>query len=399
MNARRLEQRLRANREPAPPPDLAVRLLQGVPGSLPHPERRAGMARATVRYAAVAVAAAAVVWIVTALFTVGPGSAGVAFAEVLAPVADATGRAGAVHVLMRMRIRDNENFTFVNLAGDLQRVEGWIEVSKEPGGKPRARVEKPGWTFTFDGENSLLYRARSNEALRGIRLDETIEMLWPAAWVRKLQGLPPAGVQVLAHEQEHGQGRLLLRAEGRDTRPLGPGAFDDFERETEVVWDLGTGRLTGLRRWVLHEGQRVLFSELETIEYLPSIPEPTLRQKLPADVRWAKSGPLNEAPVPAPEERLGPREVARRVFEAAAVGDRATVEQHSGSPGLTDGLLAGTKRVIAIGEPFRTGSYAGVYVPYEIEWAGAQAGAGVRKGKLALRDDNPQKRWVVDGGI
>jgi hypothetical protein len=51
--------------------------------------------------------------------------------------------------------------------------------------------------------------------------------------------------------------------------------------------------------------------------------------------------------------------------------------------------------VISIGEPFKSGVYAGYFVPYTIR---------LRKGenksyKLAVRNDNPERRWVVDGGI
>jgi hypothetical protein len=40
-----------------------------------------------------------------------------------------------------------------------------------------------------------------------------------------------------------------------------------------------------------------------------------------------------------------------------------------------------------------------VYLPYEVVSAGSPSGAEVRKGKPALRNDNPHKRWIADGGI
>ncbi len=46
------------------------------------------------------------------------------------------------------------------------------------------------------------------------------------------------------------------------------------------------------------------------------------------------------------------------------------------------------------GEPFRSGDYPGVYVPYKVRFS-----AGVREHNLALRNDNPQNRWVYHGGI
>jgi hypothetical protein len=50
--------------------------------------------------------------------------------------------------------------------------------------------------------------------------------------------------------------------------------------------------------------------------------------------------------------------------------------------------------VISVGEPFQSGLYAGYFVPYEIRLRDGT----VKKYKLAVRNDNPAHRWVVDGG-
>ena len=51
--------------------------------------------------------------------------------------------------------------------------------------------------------------------------------------------------------------------------------------------------------------------------------------------------------------------------------------------------------IVEIGEPFRSGSYPGWFVPYEIKlWTGE-----TRKFNLAVRNDNPARRYIVDGGF
>ena len=52
-------------------------------------------------------------------------------------------------------------------------------------------------------------------------------------------------------------------------------------------------------------------------------------------------------------------------------------------------------QVIKIGEPFKSGIYPGEFVPYEIKLNNGT----IKSHVLALRDDNPGKVWMVDGGI
>jgi hypothetical protein len=49
---------------------------------------------------------------------------------------------------------------------------------------------------------------------------------------------------------------------------------------------------------------------------------------------------------------------------------------------------------MSIGSSFKSGQYAGVYVPYEVKLKSGE----VQKHNLALRNDNPHKAWIVDGG-
>jgi len=75
-------------------------------------------------------------------------------------------------------------------------------------------------------------------------------------------------------------------------------------------------------------------------------------------------------------------------------------------------LDARVSGIVSLGEPFRTGAYPGVYVPYVLRIGGAAGEAGdggagdggagdviEKRHNLALRNDNPQHRWVFDGGF
>jgi RNA polymerase sigma factor (sigma-70 family) len=95
--------------------------------------------------------------------------------------------------------------------------------------------------------------------------------------------------------------------------------------------------------------------------------------------------------------RMTPKETARAFFDACAQEDWEEFGKFMSVP-PDDRIkkILGGLEVIRIGEPFKSGGYGGWFVPYEIKFKGS---SGVRKHNLAVRNDNPAKRYVVDGGI
>jgi hypothetical protein len=342
------------------------------------------------KLAATAAMIGGVVW-VSVMMLVGPASPPL-LAAVLEPIIVATEKAGAVHLVVRMLGRDGEDFSFVNLRGEMTEVEAWLEWPRVPGGQGRARVEKRDRIRQFDGTETVVYFPERNEAYRFESAGVNLELFWPAAWVRYIQNRPTPGVEIVSHDESAGRGRLLLRERGADTSPLGPTFLGGFDRETEIEWDLKTNLLLGLKRWVYDDGERRLFSELVSIEYLDTLSAETFKLELPEDVRW---GGVKLASIELLD--LGPREVADELFDAAGRGDRERVETLCPSPAMVDWLMDKNNQpteILYIGEPFRAGEYAGVYVPYKIRF-----GEEIREHNLALRNDNPENRWVYDGGI
>jgi hypothetical protein len=326
------------------------------------------------------------------LLLIGPAVTTPAYGTVLRSVVEATDRVEAVHVVMTVRGREGEDFSFVDPDGTPLRVEAWVELPRGPGESGRARLEKADRIYLFGPEETIAYHPERGEAYRGSGGSIDPELFWPAAWVRELQNRPTDDVELLEHEESQGLGRMVLRERGQDPGRRRPAFLGEFDRETEVEWDLATQRLTGLRRFVWVDGERVLFSETESIDYPASIDPDVFRLDLPPDVRW---GGVRQAPIEVLE--LGPREVTWQLFESAARGDRDGVEVYCPSPSMVDWLVDPEhrpRRIYFVGEPFRSGEYPGVYVPYKVRF-----GDEVREHHLALRNDNPRNRWVFDGGI
>ena len=51
-------------------------------------------------------------------------------------------------------------------------------------------------------------------------------------------------------------------------------------------------------------------------------------------------------------------------------------------------------QVLSVGEPFRSGLYPGWFVPYEVRMPGGR----IKKHNLAVRNDNPQQRFILTYG-
>jgi len=293
-------------------------------------------------------------------------------------------------MVMRVLGREGEDYSFVNLGGTPLRME--LDVVAPQGEKDRGvfRIEKADRLTVSNGKVLVHYFTARNEAMSSEPAGLTSAAYWPANWIRNIQQLSADRAELLVREEKEGRGRIVFGEKGVDTSPLEPSFLGDFDRETEIVWDLATGRLSGFRIWVFRDGERILFQELESIEYLASIDPTRFEAELPQDVRWTGLRPGSVG-----DDAAGPKEVARLIFQAAIDHDRATLELYCPSPSMIDWALEQRNlEILYIGEPFRTGNYPGVYVPYKIRVDGK-----VKQWQMAVRNDNVEGRWVFDGGV
>ncbi len=92
----------------------------------------------------------------------------------------------------------------------------------------------------------------------------------------------------------------------------------------------------------------------------------------------------------------GAREAAAFFLDALARQDWKSVQEILPLAEVPAGIrqLYGGSQVVSLGEPFRSGKYPGWFVPYEVRLTNGET----RHLNLALRNDNPQRRWMIDGG-
>jgi RNA polymerase sigma factor (sigma-70 family) len=101
-------------------------------------------------------------------------------------------------------------------------------------------------------------------------------------------------------------------------------------------------------------------------------------------------------------QTTGPQQVAQAFFDALGKGDWQTVAQLC-PPGTRVAEIFNDRvkeeltglAVVNLGKPFTQAGYPGVFVPYEIRFKNGE----LKKFRLAVRQDNPERRWYWDGGL
>ncbi|NPD91746.1 hypothetical protein [Xylanibacter muris] len=167
----------------------------------------------------------------------------------------------------------------------------------------------------------------------------------------------------------------------------------------EYCFDTATGRLLGLRFWVVTDGRRQLVLYSRDMKYgaaavLPEATDIPLESHTWTDMRqFAESGPDSRSAVLNDETAAG---AAKRIITAITAGD-ATDAREALAAYDTATLFAQYSgyKFVAVRDTFRSDGYSGVYVVVELR--SPDKGHSILR--LALRNDNRLGLWVLDGGI
>lgn len=329
----------------------------------------------------------------------------VSAAQVLHQAAGAMSQLRTVYmkVLIRTRADGRENFDYICLHYDLVPHEMWKEFDGTNAGK--WRIENAGRIEVMDGKWSLLFispnRAAKREHCYGCN-----------SWLKKLLDADEVLDREIRLSEEEGSELRLTREKGADGRQKlivtveakAQGDFtNDWCKNTSISesdnyriyqFDAESKLLEGLEVYVHAQDEDVLVLEVTHIEYNFDIEPVLFTLEFPDDVIWFVE----------PEEladqsyaQMTPKEMARAFFQACADENWEEAIKYyptSAVPQSIKDYLGGLE-IISIGEPFESGLYPGWFVPYEIKFKNGVT----KKMNLAVRNDNPAKLYIVDGGI
>jgi hypothetical protein len=324
--------------------------------------------------------------------------------EVLAQATMAVSNLRSVYIQAQIRTIAHDNFELIGLDYDFVSNEMWKEFDGTPQGK--WRIEKPGRVVVMDGESSLLLIRPNHAAAGGINTGFV-------GWLKPLLDVDKVLDSEIKLAQEQGSELLLTHEKGLDGKDkllvsveaFAQGDFtNDWLKNKSIdasdnlriyTFDSESKLLETLEVYVHTDEEDVLVFQITDIEYDLEIDPTLFALELPEDVIWY--GRPKELANNEKYEQMGPKETAHAFFEACADENWEEFLKFWSATAVDQrikGYLGGVE-IISIGEPFKSGRYPGWFVPYEIKFKNGS----IKKMNLAVRNDNPAKRYVVDGGI
>lgn len=361
--------------------------------------------------------AAAALWLLTMVsynwFAARNGQPATDGFTVLARAAEAVSRLSSIHLTARMRTSPGDNFTYINPELEFVPIEAWMDYSAA---KPRWRLEEPLRVFCSDGASMVMLAYQTPAKKDGS---------WGRRWP-KVASAPPAGFLgsiiakgLLQREVNNAKAEGSSIIMGRKTAPDGSpqtmltveakakGDFSksDYTKNTSIetsdnirvyTFDARTLRPVAIQVYMKTAKGKTLVFETTSIVYDAPLAPEIFNPAPPPGIVWSVDP--DELPAAPDTSKLTAKEAAQQFFMACAEKDWDTARVFGGTiyadtPGIRDYL--GGLTLVSVGEPFKAGLYPGWFVPYEIKIQGKWT----KKFNLAIRNDNPKKMWMVDGGI
>jgi len=305
------------------------------------------------------------------------------------------------NMIIKCSIRTDAKDNFALVGKDYDMVEHTI--TKTFDAPEKWRVEKPGRTVLFDGNNQYLWVPEIKQAVKGPKDANYID------WLKIL--LDPSSILWKEKEEAKNDGSAIdikdanaktfvtitSKAQGNFMNDyMKNRSIAESDNRREYVFDSKTKLLKGLKVYLLENKHETLIFTIEDIDYNTVPPADAFTITLPEGAVWQE---LNLAVTNENFSNISSKRAAELIFSALSKNDvEADKEVWAQFNYFTKKLMASTYggvQVIRIGESFKSGKYPGEFVPYEIKLKDGT----VKKWKLALRNDNANKVWVVDGGL
>jgi hypothetical protein len=323
---------------------------------------------------------------------------------------DAVSDVWSVYMKARMRTLPGDNLSLIGLNYDFVPIEMWKRTDEN--GLLQWRVEKPGRVLLMDGQKTTML-IRPNH---GVLMEKPLPLGCFDSWsglllnvselldseLQNAKNNPDRDV-FLHHENIEGQNKIILEVEVAADVPEGDYLRNSFITDSDHLkvyqFDAKTKLLEGLQVYVHTEDKDVLIFEITDIEYNTEFDDNIFVLDLPGNMTWY--GEPKKLSDNEKYEKMTPKEAAEAFFRACAEENWDEVLKFWPGSQIDDRVKEslGGLTIISIGEPFQSKGYArdglGWFVPYEIR---LKSGV-VKKFNLAIRKDNPAKRFVFDGGL
>ncbi len=399
MNTKKLTSMLKPRIKPGAPKDLKTSIINKLKQERSIMKTVDEFSKSKIQWKKVSGIAAIILAVVIAIPIIYSSNGELKANNLLTSSIQAMKSIKSMVIKMKVRTMPNENFSFIGT--EYEQVDHQIYKSQSPN---RWRIEKEGRVALFDGKTSFLWVPSAEIAYKSDIKANFMEwfniFLEPEKILQKEQEASKLkGSKVKLNEKgSEIHFTIESKAEGNFINDYCKNtSIAESDNRREYIFDKETKLLKGLKVFVKSGDDEVLVAEIESIEYDNAISVEKFQISLPDGQSW------NNLQIEAKGENfkgISSKQAAELYFGAIAkenwdlaaeAMDILTfkTEQAKQFKEYYSGL-----QIVKIGESFKSGIYAGEFVPYEIKLKDGKT----IKGKLALRNDNKNKVWQVDGG-
>ena len=327
--------------------------------------------------------------------------------ELLTSAIEAVQDTHSIYIKARMRTLPQDNFMYLNLDLDFVPIEMWKKQCHD--GQLRVRVDKPRRQVAFDNTMVTMIINR-NYVCKGRHCGSygSYDSRWLSRllWVEDLLKNELELAQnsekhdlLVYHDEVQGDKKLVVQRFSQADVSKGDHLRNNFIQDSDRTYfyyfDPATKLLEGLQILVHADEEDILVFEITDIAYNVEIGDTLFTLDIPEDAVFDKEPvilPDNEKYV-----KMTPKEAALAFFTACAEENWQEYLKFSPASRVTERTkqYLGGIEIISLGEPFQSEGYGGWFIPYEFKLKSGK----IKKHNLAIRNDNPTKRWMVDGGI
>ncbi|HET6557332.1 MAG TPA: hypothetical protein VFG54_08455 [Prolixibacteraceae bacterium] len=306
-------------------------------------------------------------------------------------------------MVIKMKVRTMAHDNFALVGTEYKLVDHTIWKSFEA--PVRWRVDKGERVVVFDGNSQYLWLPKTEAGLKAGAKANFAEwfqiLLEPENILKKEQEATKAKGSKITMNEKNGELLMTItsKAQGNFINDYCKNkSIEESDNRREYTFDSKTKLLKGLKVFILEGKKETLILEIENIDYNAPIDASLFAINLPSGVEWKE---VTQNYTSETFKNISSKRAAELFFEGMANNNWKQVEETCGFFKNDSEKIKKFKEyfggltVIKIGEPFKSGIYPGDFVPYEIKFKSGET----KKHNLAVRNDNPNKVWVVDGGF
>lgn len=306
-------------------------------------------------------------------------------------------------MIIKLKVRTISHDSFALVGTEYHMVDHTIwKTFEEP---VKWRVDKGDRVVVFDGKSQYLWLPQTDEGIKGgsnCNFTEWFQILLePENILMKEQNATKAKGSKITMDEKNGELLMTItsKAQGNFINDYCKNkSIEESDNRREYTFDSNTKLLKGLKIFILDGKKEKLILEIEKIDYNVPIDASLFAINLPAGVEWKE---VTQNYTSETFKNISSKRAAELFFQGMAQNDWnlvvETCDFFAGNSEKVNQIKEGFGglKVIKIGEPFKSGIYPGEFVPYEIKFKSGKT----KKFNLAVRNDNPNKVWIVDGGF